>query len=75
MMDEWQPIETAPESGSFLVWAPGKIGGSQYAVCNKRREGLCIIDGHFAWDMPKPTHWRPLPEPPSSGTSEESGDG
>lgn len=27
-------------------------------------ENFQVVGGYFAWDMPKVTHWQPLPEPP-----------
>jgi hypothetical protein len=69
---EWQPIETAPKDGRkmFVVIAVGTIpfpvSLSTYTSdpwCVWRKDG-----GGFArWphDFP-PTHWMPLPPPPSA---------
>jgi hypothetical protein len=57
----WQPIETAPKDGSeFLAFGP---------------QGICVTIWDASWraffSVPgrwglRPTHWQPLPEPPSS---------
>lgn len=64
-MSEWQPIETAPIKGTFLVWLPEPDGrmGSQVALM-MNHPNVQFINGNFAFDLSKPTHWMPLPEPP-----------
>ena len=69
-MSEWQPIETAPKDGRYvLCFARGKHdAGSQNA-----REDQWRVD-HFSrrgvwWRMlPETpyTHWQPLPPPPEA---------
>ena len=61
-MSEWQPIETAPEGESLLVYMPtDKRNPIQVARWGKHTK---VIGNQFAFDMEKPTHWMPLPEPP-----------
>lgn len=59
---EWQPIETAPKDGTFiLVAVPGDVKTHIMLVW--------WVDG-WCFDMTKtpitgtPTHWQPLPKPP-----------
>jgi hypothetical protein len=63
-MDEWKPIETAPKDGTdvLAIWdVPGRL--KPYGV-------VWWEDG--SWheydienEVSDPTHWMPLPEPPS----------
>jgi hypothetical protein len=70
----WQPIETAPKNGTTVLvlfhnWNdPSKGRGVGSAVFHKGAWRGCfhsadIDDGKF-WP---PTHWMPLPAPPSEG--------
>jgi len=67
---EWQPIETAPKDGTFvLVYAPN-VGEPRVTVGSWDREpdeegGQRWRDDLFAWDTIEPTHWKTLPEPPA----------
>lgn len=67
-MTNWQPIETIPTDGTFvIVW-----NGSEMAILNK--PGTCALG---RWSRHKgqwygaiqcfgsPTHWAPCPLPPS----------
>ncbi len=58
----WQPIETAPEDGEFLVYMPEERTRIQSA---KFRQNVKTIGGAFAFDLTKPSHWMPLPPPPA----------
>jgi hypothetical protein len=58
----WQPFDTAPKVGAFLVYLPSELS-RKYQVMY-RTERTVIIGGAFAFDMSKPTLWMPLPEPP-----------
>ena len=78
-MADWQPIESAPKNGAdiFLyneLWEPGGFRNMQVGFWNEILEmwdfdtGLNVEE---EWELP--THWAPLPEPPSSviGQSEK----
>jgi hypothetical protein len=80
-MGEWQPIETAPKDGRFvLLHVPkglesGVITVGAYWKSDARGETGRFLKGH--WDgwlgmdadivssWCHPTHWMPLPAPPS----------
>jgi len=57
----WQPIETAPENGTFLVFMPEERTRIQVA---KWHPNVKTIGNSFAFDLSEPTHWRPLPNAP-----------
>jgi hypothetical protein len=73
---DWQPIESAPKDGEFFVYAPTVGGKRPYSAGNSnvavmvRRPTLTLVDAHFQFDMEPPTHWMPLPAPPSGGNSQ-----
>jgi hypothetical protein len=58
----WQPIETAPAEGKFLVYMPDE--DRQPIQVARWHPKVKVIGGNFAFDMPKPTHWMPLPDAP-----------
>ncbi len=74
-MTDWQPIATAPISGDpftepqdyVLLW-----NGQHVGVGAIHSEEYAEEVGSRYWDeggqsiMPEPTHWMPLPAPPSS---------
>jgi hypothetical protein len=63
---EWQPIETAPKDGTYIllfiedsvISARWRIADWDVAVLSSHGCGCCA-SGNSA-----PTHWMPLPEPP-----------
>ena len=57
----WQPIETAPKVGVFLVFLPGERRKFEVMY---RAENTSIVGGAFGFDRSAPTHWMPLPHPP-----------
>jgi hypothetical protein len=65
----WQPIETAPKDGAHVL--VGRVGVSPARAwfegdrwwmhgCGPNSRNVADLTGRFA-----PTHWMPLPEPPS----------
>jgi hypothetical protein len=70
---DWQPIETAPKDREIFLWYPARDDGSPAgfsqgrwcdAVINGEVKGFAWMDA--AYVNHHPTHWMPLPEPPSS---------
>lgn len=80
-MGDWQPIETAPKDGTrLMLWTTTRIDPDdiQYIETICDRDHLDMIQLGFwneyafggapAWEVRligKPTHWMPLPPPPS----------
>ena len=64
---DWQPIETAPTNTPVLVWHPGfGMGGWNCMRCDHfgdwhetSHDGRKLKQGY------EPTHWMPLPPPPT----------
>ena len=71
MMSEWQPIETAPQDREFLAYWPG-LHNDSWEITRTwwDAESQTFETPHESVerDHPQaPTHWMPLPEPPSQG--------
>jgi hypothetical protein len=63
-MSEWQPIETAPRYGRILIWMD-KVGMC-VASAGWDNETPDLIRWEVINDITAaPTHWVPLPMPPS----------
>lgn len=75
-MSEWQPIETAPRDGTYILlgWSvnPTKDGEFPKMSVGKsidRDSGWWLTAGWASSTVQMaPTHWMPLPPPPSEGT-------
>lgn len=65
----WQPIETAPkDSKAILVWCPENLccyAVSCGGVTDKYLGHWVIFGGAFSRLCHEPTHWMPLPSPPT----------
>ena len=63
---EWRPIETAPKDGEPVLIACDRTGSIRWAVWSGGmwRDGQVVAGGR-ASGVPKPTHWQPLPLPPT----------
>jgi hypothetical protein len=66
--DAWLPIESAPKDEEIVLWGPKWINPG----------AGCIADDGAAYEpmggaelSPKPTHWQPLPQPPSGEVTNE----
>lgn len=66
---KWQPIETAPMDGrQILVYLGDEKNG--YFSNERVQTAMFLpnvksIGNHFSFDMPKPTHWMPVPDAPN----------
>ena len=66
----WRPIRTAPKDGTRLL-----LGGDNWVnigyfstVCNRWIASECFPgESEEMYTLDDPTHWMPLPEPPSGG--------
>lgn len=69
-LEEWQPIETAPKDGTKVLffWPDG---GVSLGDANKLRKAPKYYDRSEPWKSP--THWMPLPKPPSLQAAEGCG--
>ena len=71
---DWQPIETAPKDGTwFLGWRNGYYEQDRVQVFRWHEATLPqdsgwmnAPDNHEHGFDYEPTHWMPLPEPPTS---------
>jgi hypothetical protein len=61
---DWQPRETAPKFGRFLVFIPAIRNSVQMCYSPVTDNGPCLIGTRFEWDMPEWTMWHPAPEDP-----------
>jgi hypothetical protein len=84
MLTEWQPIETAPKDGTWILLCGGEIryewdGLSQpnavvgqFAPKGEVMAGrwqFAYYDSGFHGQYENPTHWMPLPAPPMEQTN------
>lgn len=80
-MGEWQDISTAPEGVQILLfWAEGEAGNGGMECAIIFRGDIQSPTGMSFWthggpnggsdweprNSEKPTHWQPLPEPPTA---------
>ena len=65
---EWRPIETAPKDELILASVNGEVRLVSWGkTSHVPMYGFCLADqGMEEYDMCSPTHWMPLPPPPTS---------
>jgi hypothetical protein len=72
--DGWRPIETAPKDGTSILIGRAERG-VMFAYWYGPQE--CFCEHHTDQDIweehKQPTHWRPIPAPPSSNPTEDTG--
>ena len=58
---DWQPIETAPKDGTWIVlW----VDSEPLVAGWNANDGDWRLRWNDDWIQPPPTHWMPLPTPP-----------
>jgi hypothetical protein len=68
----WQPIETAPKDGSpICAGMMHPFWGWVWGRCRWHVDKNEPYGGYFSGDGLQPTHWMPLPSPPSALKDEE----
>ena len=76
----WMPIETAPKETEVLVWFGPVVGVKSATYTELFGDDVwfwCVTDGKFdphpvrRYCDPYPTHWMPLPTPPSAKVAQE----
>ena len=68
-MTDWQPIETAPRDGTWILLTGGSVGWDWDGDSKPRVVAAQFSErnaGHYG-EYENPTHWMPLPEPPGEG--------
>lgn len=70
-MTGWQPIETAPRDKTrVLLWCTAGRYHNPFSVTGYflvEQNCRSWVDTYSGEDLPPPTHWMPLPPPPTEG--------
>ena len=67
---EWQPISTAPKDRTtVLLMCPMPVDDVMWGHWVKHLDSW--FDGSGTIPLHCPTHWQPLPNPPTQGASDE----
>lgn len=61
---DWQPIKGAPKNETVLLCIGGKVLAGHYKLEWGAWQAEFCHDDHGA--LPEPTHWQPLPAPPTT---------
>lgn len=73
--ETWRPIETAPRDGTevLLAFDSGAIEKAVWAQSNGEQAFLISRPDWSRYPDDKPTHWKPLPDPPRALSSRSRG--
>lgn len=63
-MNEWKPIETAPDNVVVMTKRDDPWGGERNVQPLKKDRDLWWFEDGSMYVYYSPTHWKPLPEPP-----------
>jgi len=70
-MSEWRQIETAPKDGTrILLWPMGNKHSRHVRSGYWHQPANPEAPGFWMPGAGRPTHWQPLPEPPSDPAPE-----
>lgn len=69
--DAWQPISTAPRDGTAVLFYLEEARQRSRVHVGYIQPNVSVIGGLLAFDMPKATHWMPLPPAPLPRTKGE----
>lgn len=70
---EWQPIDTAPKDGTFIILGGGMWGDEELAAAKRVMIArwlndewmVCVAEGGYScFPIIGPTHWMPVPQQP-----------
>lgn len=65
---EWISVDDRLPEGRCLVLCESRQSEDCLSMHTAEyMENATIVGNHFDFDMPKVTHWQPLPEPPKEG--------
>lgn len=63
-MMQWQPIDTAPKDGSAFLSCDAEF--YKETLCATFFDDECQWLMNFSYSAVRPTHWMPLPAPPTT---------
>jgi len=64
-MADWQPIETAPRDGTYVLGCYDNGRGWEYrVVCWTGWQPYPWSEAETEWAEDRVNYWKPLPEPP-----------
>lgn len=67
----WRPIESAPKDGTRILLSNGHIGRwAKWKTSKSPRWVMERRSNNDQWPDQNPTHWMPLPAPPSTAQQE-----
>lgn len=71
----WQPIETAPKDGTWILGYESRIGMNTKYVPHEVIRWIAFSEKwrNSADQLSEPTHWMPLPAPPAVKDAESRG--
>ena len=66
VVGDWQPIDTAPRDGTVILIYRTGSGDQRATIAYVNENGDWSCPEEFFLKRHPPTHWQPLPKPPSN---------